>query len=413
MPDPFAELLLRLRKDAGRTQEQQADAINAVSGRDTMTRREISRYEKFENVPTNHTLAHIAAASGVPFEELLREAKAARARRRRGNVREEEDQDDVKRRKLLGSAAIGVSAAAEPWGRLAFALSKGSRIDTPAAVALINRAADLHVQELNLSARRLQSAVESHLDAITAALPHAGEHVRALTIAAGETAALAGWVAWDLGEYDKAGAYYDVTTECAAKAGHPPLRALALTYASYGTPTPKRKLELLSQASQDVRGHGNATAAAWVLGRHAEEAAAVGDETGALRALDRARFAYDFADHTSEQAWVRFVTPYRMDSLALSVYGQLGRSELTVTADTAVDRLGDELPDGGVVVLGDLASALLRGGDVEQGVHVSRQFTAASQAKPNTMGKERAAKIAAWLPDNERELAHYLRQFAS
>ncbi|WDF45009.1 transcriptional regulator [Streptomyces sp. T12] len=319
----------------------------------------------------------------------------------------------MKRRKLLGSAAIGVSAAAEPWGRLAFALSKGSRIDTPAAIALINRAADLHVQELNLSARRLQSTVESHLDAITAALPHAGEHERALTIAAGETAALAGWVAWDLGEYDKAGAYYNVTTECAAKAGHPPLRALALTYASYGASTPKRKLELLSQASQDVRGHGNATAAAWVLGRRAEESAAVGDETGALRALDRARFAYDFADHTSEQAWVRFVTPYRMDSLALSVYGQLGRSELTATADTAVDRLGDELPDGGVVVLGDLAAALLCGGDVEQGVYVSRQFTAASQAKPNTMGKERAAKIAAWLPDSERELAHHLRQFAS
>ncbi|KMS76917.1 transcriptional regulator [Streptomyces viridochromogenes] len=413
MPDPFAELLLRLRKDAGRTQEQQADAINAVSGRDTMTRREISRYEKFENVPTNHTLAQIAAASGVPFQELLREAKAARARRRRMNLREEEDQDDVKRRKLLGSAAIGVSAAAEPWGRLAFALSKGSRIDTPAAIALINRAADLHVQELNLSARRLQSTVESHLDAITAALPSAGEHERALTIAAGETAALAGWLAWDLGEHDKADAYYKVTSQCAATAGHPPLRALALTYTSYGASTPKAKLEFLSQAASDVRGHGYATAAAWVLGRQAEEAAAAGEETGALRALERARFAYDFADHTSEQAWVRFVTPYRMDSLALSVYGQLGRPELTSTADTAVDRLGDELPDGGVVVLGDLASALLRGGDVDQGVYVSREFAAAAQAKPNTMGKERAETIAASLPDSEQELAVYLRQFAA
>ncbi|MBQ0852855.1 helix-turn-helix transcriptional regulator [Streptomyces sp. BH-SS-21] len=413
MPDQFAELLLRLRKGTGRTQEEQADAINAASGRQTVSRREISRYENSENVPTNHTLAHIAAASGVPVDELLLAAKAARARRRRGNVREEEDQDDVKRRQLLGSAAIGVSAAAEPWGRLAFALSKGSRIDTPAAVALINRAADLHVQELNLSAQRLQRTVESHLDAITVALPHAGEHERVLTIAAGETAALAGWVAWDLSEYDKADAYYDVATACATKAGHPALRALALTYASYEASTPKRKLELLTQASKDVRGHGNATAAAWVLGRHAEEAAAVGDEIGALRALDRARFAYDFADHTGEQAWVRFVTPYRMDSLALSVFGQLGRPELTPTADTAIGRLGDELPDGGVVVLGDLASALLHGGDVEQGVHVSRQFTAASQAKPNTMGKERAAKIAARLPESERELAHHLGQFAA
>ncbi|MFJ5678080.1 helix-turn-helix transcriptional regulator [Streptomyces sp. NPDC093097] len=413
MPDPFAELLLRIRKDAGRTQEEQAAAINDVSGRYTLTRREVSRYENFENIPTNHTLRHIAVACGIPYEELKREAKAARARRREENGREEEDLDAVKRRTLLGGTIVGVSAAAEPWGRLAFALSKDSKIDTSAAAALIDRAADLHVQELNLSAHRLQRMVESHLDTITAALPRAGEHEQALTIAAGETAALAGWVAWDLGELDKADVYYKVTSQCAAMAGHPPLRALALTYASYGATTPGEKLAFLSQAAQDVRGHGNATAAAWVLGRHAEEAASLGDETGALRALERARFAYDFADHTSEQAWVRFVTPYRMDSLALSVYGQLGRPELVTTADSAFERLGEGLPDGGVVVLGDLASALLRGGDADQGVYVARQFTAATQAKPNTMGKERAAKIAAWLPDSERELARHLRQFAS
>ncbi|CAM5578204.1 hypothetical protein SALBM217S_00644 [Streptomyces griseoloalbus] len=413
MPDPFADLLLRLRQDAGRTQEEQAEAINAVSGRDTMTRREISRYEKFENIPTDHTIGHIAAACGVPFEELQRKAKAARARKRKGHADAGEEQDTVKRRTLLGGATIGVSAAAEPWGRLAFALGKGAKIDSLSASTLTDRAAELHVQELDLSARRLQSMVESHLDAITATLPRAGEHERALTIAAGETAALAGWVAWDLGEHEKADAYYKVTAQCAAAAGHPPLRALALTYASYGASTPKAKLDLLSQAASDVRGCGNATAAAWILGRHAEEAAAVDDETGALRALERARFAYDFADHTSEQAWVRFVTPYRMDSLALSVYGRLGRPELTSTADTAVDRLGDGLPDGGVVVLGDLAAALLHGGDVDQGVYVSRQFAAAAQAKPNTMGKERAAAIAASLPDNERELALHLRKFAS
>ncbi|MFD3580989.1 helix-turn-helix transcriptional regulator [Streptomyces sp. NPDC058683] len=413
MADPFAELLLRLRKEAGRTQEQQADAINAVSGRDTVTRREISRYERFENVPTDHTLGQIAVACGVSFEDLRREAKAARARKRKGYARDEEDQEDVKRRTLLGGAAIGVSAAAEPWGRLALALSKDSKADALSVAALVDRAAELHVQELNLSARRLQRTVESHLDAITAALPRAGAHERVLTIAAGETAALAGWVAWDLGEGNKADAYYQVTSECASAAGHPPLRALALTYASYGAPTPREKLRLLSQAAQDVRGHGNATAAAWVFGRHAEEAAALGDDAEALRALERARFAYDFADPTSEQAWVRFVTPHRMDSLALSVYGQLGRPELTAMASSAVERLGEGLSDGGVVVLGDLASALLRGGDAEQGIHVARQFAVASQVKPNMMGKQRARAIATRLPEHERELADQLNRFAS
>lgn len=411
--DPFAELLLRLRQEAGRTQEQQAAAINAVSGRDTMTRREINRYEHGENIPTNHTVAHIAMAFGLPPEQLRWEAAAARARRRKGWRREGEDLDDVKRRTLIGGAVLGAAAAAEPWGRLAYAIGRGTKLDSVAVDALIDRACALHVTEQRLTAHRLQGMVETHLDAVTAVLPRAGEHERALTIAAGETAALAGWVAWDLGDYQRARAYYEVTRDCAEAAGHPPLRALALTYASYGATTPEKAVELLAQAAQDVRGHGNATAAAWVNGRYAEEAANAGDDTGALRALDRARVVYDFADHTEEQAWVRFMTPYRLDSLSLSVYGQLGRQELTETADKAVSRLGESLPDSGVVVLGDLASALLRGGDIDQGVYVSRQFAAAAETRPNTMGRARAQSVAARLPDSERELARHLEQFAA
>lgn len=219
--DPFAELLRHLRRNASRTQDEQAGAINAASGRATMTRREVNRYENGANVPTDHTLGNIALACGVPLEPLLREAKAARVRRREKNKAEAEDLDDVKRRTLLGGAVIGAAAAAEPWGRLAYALSKGSKIDPESAGVLIDHAARLHVDELSESALSLQSRVEAHLDAITAALPRAGTHERALTIAAGETAALAGWVAWDLGEHDKAISYYGVTSECAKKAGHP------------------------------------------------------------------------------------------------------------------------------------------------------------------------------------------------
>ncbi|QOV43064.1 helix-turn-helix domain-containing protein [Streptomyces chromofuscus] len=411
--DPFGHLLLRLRKEAGRTQEEQAAAINAVSGRDTVTRREINRYEHGENIPTNHTLAHVAVACGLPAEQLQREAAAARARRRKRDRREGEDQDDVKRRTLIGGAVLGTATVAEPWGRLAYALGRGSKIDTAAVAALTDRAGALHVSEHHLTARQLQGLVETHLDAITAALPRAGQHERALTIAAGETAALAGWVAWDLSDYTAARAYYKVTEDCAKAAGHPPLRALALAYASYGASTPNKAVELLSQAAQDVRSHGNATAAAWVHGRHAEEAANAGDDTGALRALDRARVAYDFADHTAEQAWVRFMTPYRLDSLALSVYGQLGRQELNETANDAVRRLGNALPESGVVVLGDLAAALLHGGDVDQGIYVSRQFAAAVDARPNTMGRDRAETVAARLPDSESELAWHLQQLAA
>ncbi|MFC7928762.1 helix-turn-helix transcriptional regulator [Streptomyces cinereoruber] len=412
--DPFAQLLIKLRKQAGLTQDKLADVVNTVAGRPTMTRREISRYENGKNIPSNYTVVNIAVACGSPPEELKKEAAAARARRRKLKAGAEEDENDVNRRRfheLIGSAAV--AAAAEPWERLAQFMSRGSKLDDEAVAVLIDSAEQLHVSEHNLTAVQLRGRVESHLDAITAALPRAGQHERALLIAAGETAALAGWVAWDLGDRASARAYYKVTADCAKQSGHPPLRALALAYASYGSSTPAKAADLLSQAAQDVRGHGNATAAAWIHGRHAEECANTDDEGGALRSVERAQLLYDFADYTAEQSWIRFMTPGRMDSLVLSVYGQLGHKAIHATAESAVARLGDDLPESGVVVLGDLSAALLKGGDVDQGVYVAHRFVAAAEARPNTMGRARAQLIARRLPSGEHELAAYLRRLAA
>ncbi|WP_318807804.1 hypothetical protein [Streptomyces scabiei] len=44
----------------------------------------------------------------------------------------------------------------------------------------------------------------------------------------------------------------EVTSQCATTAGHPPLRALALTYSEYGASTPTVTPELLSQAANDA-----------------------------------------------------------------------------------------------------------------------------------------------------------------
>ncbi|MEW1549403.1 helix-turn-helix transcriptional regulator [Streptomyces tsukubensis] len=413
--ESFGELLRRLRVEAERTQEQQAEVINAVSGRDTLTRREISRYENNENIPTNHTVAHIAIACGVASDYLQKEAADARARRRRRGERKEEEADDMKRRTVIEGAILGASAAtaAEPWQRLAHALGRGRNLDAQAADGLTSRSDALHISELQLSADQLRSQVEAHLDAITAALPRAGEHEKALVIAAGETAALAGWLAWDLGDHSTARAYYRVTADCAEAAGHPPLRALALGYASYGAADPAQAIGLLTRAAEDVRGPGSATAATWIHARYAEEAAAIGDTTAALRALDRAQTAYDYADYSTEPSWVRFMSPARVDSLVLSVYGRLGHPELTDTVSAATDRLGTDRSEAGVVILGDIAAALLQSGDQDRGVHVAAEFAAAAAARPNTMGRHRALTIMSRLPARERDLAEHLRVLAS
>ncbi|WP_424216981.1 helix-turn-helix transcriptional regulator (plasmid) [Streptomyces sp. BI20] len=412
MPEQFGALLRSLREQAERTQDQQADAVNLLSGRPTTTRREISRYEQGETIPTRHSLVPITASFGLPPGALDQEAAAARARRRAAREHREGD-DDMRRRTAItgGAALIGTALTSTPWDRLAHALARGSSIDQTTADTLVGRAAQLHVAELDLPAVALRADVETHLDTITAALPRAGTHERALVVAAGETAALAGWLAWDLGDRHAATGYYGVTMHCAARAGHPPLRALALGYTSYGATTPGEALEALAEAARHVRGPGNATAAAWIYGRYAEEAAHT-DPTAALCALDRARTVYDFADNT-EAAWVRFMTPARVDALTLSVYGLLGRPELATTAAEATRRLGHDRAESGVVILGDLALALLRGGRAEEGAEVAHEFATAAGTRPTAMGRTRAGLLATAVPTNRGGLAERLHALAA
>ncbi|MER5981662.1 hypothetical protein [Streptomyces sp. NPDC001787] len=101
-------------------------------------------------------------------------------------------------------------------------------------------------------------------------------------------------------------------------------------------------------------------------------------------------------------------TPYQWGGTCTDSHGKnpMGRC-------SAVERLGGELPESGVVVLGDLASALLRGGDIDRGAYVAHQFAAAAESKPNTMGRQRAQAIAAGLPDTEHDLASHLLTFAT
>ncbi|MFC4912228.1 AAA family ATPase [Actinomadura gamaensis] len=71
----FGRYLARLRGD--RSQRQQADLLCDVSGRATLTRHEVSRWERGERIPDDW-LPHIARVSNAPLAVL--EAKAAHAR---------------------------------------------------------------------------------------------------------------------------------------------------------------------------------------------------------------------------------------------------------------------------------------------------------------------------------------------
>ncbi|WP_158812954.1 transcriptional regulator [Streptomyces rimosus] len=267
---------------------------------------------------------------------------------------------------------MAAGAAAEPWGRLAAALS-GGNVDAKTSGQLVGATAKLYADEEHVPAPLLSARIITHLDAVTSVIPRAGRHRPALIITAGETAALAGWAAWDRGEYETAAHYYRTVRDAAKETGHRPLDALALAYASYAAGSPARAAQMLGEAQECVSGPGYATAHAWTAAREAEERARAGAGDAAVRALERARTAYQFATPGTEQPWVRFLRPARLDSMAVSTYTRLRHSEAVVQADRSVERLDTGNPKVNVAVLCDAAMAHLTTGDGEHGVDLARQ----------------------------------------
>ncbi|QKV92749.1 helix-turn-helix domain-containing protein [Streptomyces sp. NA02950] len=408
-------LLRRLRESTGRTQQELADDLNQRTGRNS-DRHQVSDWERCV-IPGPYWREQLADSLGVPVDLLNRAAAASRRRRKLERLSlegpDENAEGPVDRRKFLGTAAVAASAAAEPWGRLAVALS-GGRVDEAAVRQLVGGTADLYTDEEHVPAPLLSARIAAHLDCITAAIPRAGQRRSELIISAGETAALAGWAAWDRGEHAEAAHYFRAVHDAAQETGHRPLEALAILYASYGADNPSRATTMLKEAQLCVKGPGYATAHAWAAAREAEEQARLGQSAAAERAIERARTAYDYASPEAEQPWVRFLRPARLDSMAVSTYTRLGHPEAVAQAQASMDHLDVGNPKVNVAVLCDAAMAHLVAGDGERGAAVARQAldTAVSFNYIGvTMVDVRMKEIAGVLPDNTtaRDLQQEIR----
>jgi transcriptional regulator with XRE-family HTH domain len=78
-------LLARTRGEQGISQLRLAERLCASSGTPTVTRHEISRWEREERIPSGYWLGWLAVALDVPLTRLERAAAVAR-RRRHGPV---------------------------------------------------------------------------------------------------------------------------------------------------------------------------------------------------------------------------------------------------------------------------------------------------------------------------------------
>lgn len=312
-----------------------------------------------------------------------------------------EDQDPMHRRTLLAGAA-GLAAAAagsEPWARLAYALERAPLTLTPAdgdhLLAVTNALYDREALE---PAAALAPDLDAHLDVLTGLLRlQLGDELRrTLTLAAGTTATLAGWCQHDLGETRAAHGYWDVAVRAARESGDGPLLACTLAYMSYeaaGRGDHAAAWQLLDTAGEHVRSPAHAQARAWIAARQAEEAAALGDHGPALISLERALTSFDYADPGTSRPWVRFFDSARLGSMAVSTYGLMQHPQTQPAADAVIASLGEGNAKTRAVILSDVATARVRGGDLDAGCDYALQALRATVDQRAILGYQRLAAL--------------------
>jgi transcriptional regulator with XRE-family HTH domain len=186
-------------------------------------------------------------------------------------------------------------AGQEPWERLARALRRPGRVD--------DETLD-HVEQITVALqslgptqvgpRALLGPVTGHLDAITMLLqgaPRPGLRVRLCSLAA-ETAGLAGWLRWSLGDADAAAAYFQTALDAAHEAGDRALGAWLMGSAACQPPHREDPHERLRQLRGRTHGFVQADATrdtrVWLAAKEADACAMLGDAAGCLHALDQA-----------------------------------------------------------------------------------------------------------------------------
>ncbi|MEV4515184.1 helix-turn-helix transcriptional regulator [Dactylosporangium sp. NPDC049525] len=308
--------------------------------------------------------------------------------------------DDVKRRTALLAPVLslfGAAGLAEPWSRLAYVLDQPGQLDELTLEHLEGSTAELYRREQLLPSRRLVTHLDAHVSRLERLLGRAPDaFARRVAMTTGEALALAGWVAWDSRQIHQAHILYGSATAAARQAGDGPLYACVLAYRSYAAEAngdlPHAR-KLLVEAQNYVRGERSATTRAWLAAREAEVDAALGDETPALRALDRAMTAYDYARPHRERAWTSFLTPSRLGGMAVTAYARLGHPELDVLTESVLASLAHGELHRKAIVLADVAAVAIQRGDHDRGAELGHEALDEAATRETRLIDERLSRL--------------------
>src|SRR6266545_213436 len=261
--------------------------------------------------------------------------------------------DSVERRDMLSLVAtLGTTTAiaqTDVWERLAYALTKPNGLEEQTVRALEDRSAGFHRLEELIPASALLKGLTAHLRELSTLLnglpaDPKDELRNRLIVVAGESAVLAGWAASDMGETVTARNFYGTAERAAKEVNDLEIAACALTYRSYIPSTKSahgRARALLTDALEALSTSSSPGTLSWVAARHAEESAALGDTTQALKSWAKADEAFGLTDPDEDRVWTRFLDQNRFDSYRIATYANLpGKiDEAQTTAEAVLARL--------------------------------------------------------------------------
>jgi transcriptional regulator with XRE-family HTH domain len=309
--ETLGRLLRRLRKSHGWTQERVAEKLNEISGLATATRGDVYRWEADKRSP-KFWLPYLAKLFQVPREQL----EAATV----GNAA---PAPAVTLAELLPTETDTFALITGRGGR---EVGRAAAVDLTARVHGLRLADDvLAGGDLIVPAfRELHAAVRLYRDST-----HTELVGRALLVAIGELAQIAGWIASDAGRNDQAERAYQLGISAAREAGDPTLSGNLISSLAYHYANAGRTADAVTLSTAAIEEAGP-TAPARALALSHDRAAwahtKAHNATEAIRSLRLAEAA--LTDHTpgaDEPGYLYWVDAGELQVMEARAYTELHR----------------------------------------------------------------------------------------
>ncbi|MCC2275976.1 helix-turn-helix domain-containing protein [Streptomyces sp. ET3-23] len=377
----FGAYIARLRHEARLSQRQLADRLCTLSGLSTLTRNEVSRWERGGRVP-NSWLPTLSRALGVPPDDLERAARYAR-----GETLPVETLSPVETlRQLL------------PPDDLLLPLESGGgrRIGRESAKILADRAHGLRLADDVLAGSDLLAPAFRELSAAVRLFresSHSEEVGRALLVQIGEIAQIAGWIASDAGQHGRAEQAYRLGISAAREARDFTLvgnLAGSLAYQWSNTGREREGVALANAALAEAGPRAHPRAQAVFFDRLAWAHTRAGEAQPAMHALEQAHEALVNVEAEEAPSWAYWVCEDELRVMDARVYTELRRPLRAVPLlSDVLDRYDTTHAREVALYRSWLVVALADANEPEQAADEARRILSAGVASERTAERSR------------------------